>query len=76
MQKLPRYLADLSGDAVGWPRALDSIDLAEVKENRPRGYRTLSGPSARDAYRLLTEHQAIRSGDQVYLVWVRPLLLP
>ena len=74
VQKLPRYMADQSDKAVEWP--IDSIDLAEVKGIRPRGYRTLSGTSAREAYLLLSEHQAIRSGDQVYLVWVRPLLLP
>ena len=74
VQKLPRYMADRSGEAVDWP--LDSIDLAEVKGKRPRGYRTLSGTSARQAYRLLTEHQAVRSEGQVYLVWVRPVLLP
>ena len=74
VQKLPRYMADQSGLAVEWP--LDAIDLAAVKGKRPRGYRTLSGSSAREAYRLLNEHQAVRSGDQVYLVWVRPLLLP
>ncbi len=74
VQKLPRYMADQSDLAVEWP--LDAIDLAAVKGKRPRGYRTLSGSSAREAYRLLNEHQAVRSGDQVYLVWVRPLLLP
>ncbi len=74
VQHLPRYLADQSGEAVDWP--LDSIDLAEVKGKRPRGYRTLTGPSAREAYRLLTGNQVIRSGDQLYLVWVRPVLLP
>ncbi len=74
VQKLPRYMADQSDEAVDWP--LESIDLAEVKGKRPRGYRTLTGPSARQAYQLLTEHQAIRSGGQVYLVWVRPILLP
>ncbi len=74
VQKLPRYMADQAGEAVDWP--LDSIDLAEVKGNRPRGYRTLSGSPAREAYRVLTEHQTIRSGGQVYLVWVRPILLP
>ena len=73
VQKLPGYMADQSDEAVDWP--LESIDLAEVKGKRPRGYRTLTGAAARDAYRLLTEHQAIRSGGQVYLVWVRPLLL-
>lgn len=74
VQKLPRYMADRSGEAVDWP--LDSIDLSEVKGKRPRGYRTLSGSPARQAYRLLTEHQAIRSGGEIYLVWVRPILLP
>ena len=74
VQHLPRYLADQSGEAVDWP--LDSIDLAEVKGKRPRGYRTLTGPSAREAYGLLTGNQVIRSGDQLYLVWVRPVLLP
>ncbi len=74
VQKLPRYMEDQSDDAVDWP--LDTIDLAEVKGKRPRGYRKLAGADARQAYRLLTEHQAIRSGGQVYLVWVRPLLLP
>ena len=73
VQKLPSYMSDQSGGAVDWP--LDSIDLAEVKGKRPRGYRKLTGPSAGEAYRLLTEHQAIRSGGQIYLVWVRPLLL-
>lgn len=74
VQYLPRYLADQSGEAVDWP--LDSIDLAEVKGKRPRGYRTLTGPSAREAYGLLTGNQVIRSGDQLYLVWVRPVLVP
>ena len=74
VQKLPRYMADQSGEAVDWP--LDSIDLAEVKGKRPRGYRELAGSSAREAYGLLTEHQVVRSGGEVYLVWVRPLLLP
>lgn len=74
VQHLPRYLADQSGEAVDWP--LDSIDLAEVKGKRPRGYRTLTGPSAREAYGLLTGNQVIRSGDRLYLVWVRPVLLP
>ncbi|MXZ75528.1 MAG: hypothetical protein F4207_07390 [Gemmatimonadetes bacterium] len=74
VQHLPRYMADQSGEAVDWP--LDSIDLAEVKGKRPRGYRTLTGSSAREAYGLLTGNQVIRSGDQLYLVWVRPVLLP
>ncbi|MXX02600.1 MAG: hypothetical protein F4X08_11835 [Gemmatimonadetes bacterium] len=74
VQHLPRYMADQSGEAVDWP--LDSIDLAEVKGKRPRGYRTLTGSSAREAYGLLTANQVIRSGDQLYLVWVRPVLLP
>ena len=74
VQKLPRYMADQSGEAVDWP--LESIDLAEVKGKRPRGYRTLTGPSAREAYGLLAGNQVIRSGEQLYLVWVRPLLLP
>ena len=73
VQHLPRYMADQSDEAVDWP--LDAIDLAEVKGKRPRGYRTLTGPSAREAYGLLTVNQVIRSGDQLYLVWVRPLLL-
>lgn len=74
VQHLPRYMADQSGEAVDW--TLDSISLAEVKGKRPRGYRTLTGSSAREAYGLLTENQVIRSGDQLYLVWVRPVLLP
>lgn len=74
VQHLPRYMADQSGEAVDWP--LDTIDLAEVKGKRPRGYRTLTGSSAREAYGLLTVNQVIRSGDQLYLVWVRPVLLP
>ncbi|MCY3553896.1 MAG: hypothetical protein OXH56_01110 [Gemmatimonadetes bacterium] len=74
VQHLPRYMADQSGEAVDWP--LDTIDLAEVKGKRPRGYRTLTGPSAREAYGLLTGNQVIRSGDQLYLVWVRPVLVP
>ena len=74
VQKLPGYMEDQSEEAVDWP--LDAIDLAEAKGKRPRGYRKLTGANAREAYRLLTEHQAIRSGGQVYLVWVRPLLLP
>ena len=74
VQKLPRYMADQAGGAVDWP--LDSVDLAEVKGKRPRGYRELSGSAAHDAYRLLIAQQAVRSGDEVYLVWVRPLLLP
>lgn len=74
VQHLPRYMADQAGEAVDWP--LDSIDLAEVKGKRPRGYRTLTGSSARDAYGLLTVNQVIRSGDQLYLVWVRPVLVP
>ncbi|MXW05398.1 MAG: hypothetical protein F4Z81_10070 [Gemmatimonadetes bacterium] len=74
VQHLPRYMADQSGEAVDWP--LDSTDLAEVKGKRPRGYRTLTGSSAREAYGLLTVNQVIRSGDQLYLVWVRPVLLP
>ncbi len=74
VQHLPRYMADQSGEAVDWP--LDSIDLAEVKGKRPRGYRTLTGSSAREAYGLLTGNQVIRSGEQLYLVWVRPVLLP
>ena len=74
VQKLPGYMEDQSDEAVDWP--LDSIDLAEVKGKRPRGYRKLDGASAREAYRLLTGHQAIRSGGEAYLVWVRPLLLP
>lgn len=73
VQHLPRYMADQSGEAVDWP--LDSIDLAEVKGKRPRGYRSITGSSAREAYGLLTGNQVIRSGDQLYLVWVRPLLL-
>ena len=73
VQKLPRYMEDQSGNAVDWP--LDSIGLAEMTGKRPRGYRTLIGADAREAYRLLTEHQVIRSAGQVYLVWVRPLLL-
>lgn len=73
VQKLPRYMADQSGEAVDWP--LDSIDLADVKGKRPRGYRTLTGADAREAYRLLTEHQVVGSAGEVYLVWVRPLLL-
>lgn len=74
VQKLPRYMADQAAGAVDWP--LDTIDLAEVKGKRPRGYKTLSGTDAREAYRLLISHQAVRSDGQVYLVWVRPLLLP
>lgn len=74
VQHLPRYMADQSGEAVDWP--LDSIDLADVKGERPRGYHTLTGQSAREAYGLLTGNQVIRSGDQLYLVWVRPVLLP
>ncbi|MCY3712213.1 MAG: hypothetical protein OXH02_02865 [Gemmatimonadetes bacterium] len=73
VQHLPRYMADQSGEAVDWP--LDAIDLAEVKGKRPRGYRTLTGSSAREAYGLLTGNQVIRSGDQLYLVWVRPVLI-
>ena len=73
VQKLPGYMEDQSGNAVDWP--LDSIGLAEMTGKRPRGYRTLIGADAREAYRLLTEHQVIRSAGQVYLVWVRPLLL-
>lgn len=73
VQNLPGYMKDQSDRAVDWPLA--SIDLAEVKGKRPRGYRTLTGADAREAYRLLTEHQAVLSGGQVYLVWVRPLLL-
>ena len=73
VQKLPGYMEDRSDEAVDWPMA--SIDLAGVKGKRPRGYRILTGADAREAYRLLTEHQAIRSGGQLYLVWVRPLLL-
>ena len=74
VQLLPRYMADQSGEAVDWP--LNSIDLAEVTGKRPRGYRTLTGSSAREAYGLLTVNQVIRSGEQLYLVWVRPVLLP
>lgn len=74
VQHLPRYMSDQSGEAVDWP--LDSVDLAEVKGRRPRGYRTLTGFSAREAYGLLTGNQVIRAGDQLYLVWVRPVLLP
>lgn len=73
VQKLPGYMEDQSGNAVDWP--LDSIDLAEVKGKRSRGYRKLTRADARQAYRLLTEHQVIRSDGQTYLVWVRPLLL-
>ncbi len=74
VQKLPGYLKDQAEEAVDWP--LDSVDLAAVKGTRPRGYRKITGVDARTAYRLLTEHRTIRSDGEVYLVWVRPLLLP
>ena len=74
VQKLPLYMMDQSENAVDWP--IEAIDLASVTGKRPRGYRTMSGNPAREAYRLLTRHQVIRQDSQIYLVWIRPLLIP
>jgi hypothetical protein len=52
------------------------VDLNEAKGKRMRGFKTLKGEAARQAYTFLTEHQIVKSDDTVFLVWVRPLILP
>jgi len=74
VQVLPSYLADQADQAVAW--SLTDVDLNESKGKRMRGFKTLKGKAARQAYTLLAKHQIVKSGDTVFLVWVRPLILP
>lgn len=74
VQVLPSYMADQAGEAVEW--TLSDVDLNQAKGKRMRGFKTLQGDAAQRAYKLLTENPIVKSGDTVYLVWVRPLILP
>lgn len=74
VQILPSYLTDQADQAVAW--SLTDVDLNEAKGKRMRGFKTLKGEAARQAYTFLTEHQIVKSDDTVFLVWVRPLILP
>ena len=74
VQTLPSYMADQADQAVAW--SLTDVDLNEAKGKRIRGFKTLKGDTARKAYALLSEHQVVKAGDTVFLVWVRPLIMP
>ena len=74
VQTLPDYMADQAHQAVAWP--LEEVDLNAAKGQRMRGFMTLEGETAQKAYLLLTRQQIVKAGDTVFLVWVRPLILP
>jgi hypothetical protein len=74
VQDLPSYRSGSSASAAAWP--FPQVNLATIKGDRRPGFQTLTGEAARQAYALLAKTDVVKSGDGVYLVWVRPLILP
>jgi len=74
VQELPPHLSGSAALAKEWP--IPGVRLPDVKGTRKQGFRTLTGETARQAYTLLRQTEVVKSGNGVYLVWARPLLLP
>lgn len=71
---LPSRLASSAASAARWP--LPDVSLRALLGRKSEAFQTLTGESARTAYRLLADHPVVTDGGTVYYVWVRPLLLP